>query len=195
MSLLQSPVVATVSETLEAVSTIKAYQAEDFFLHRHEDLLDSYNAASTIKSSLDTYITLRAQLISAILVLSGGMLNAYDVISKAQAGLALSTAITFTSNVYLLLWALITVEVEMNSVERLKYYVDEIPSEEDELDVPVTGNALMEPNATWPEHGNIILSNVCVRYRSRKDLALDHINLSVTSGQRIGIVGRTGMLM
>lgn len=137
-----------------------------------------------MKDSLDTWVTTRAEFISATMVLGCGILYVNNVLPPLQAGLALSTSITFTKNVYLLLWALIQLEVEMNSVERLRQYVTNIPQEpEDE------GSSL---EMTWPRSGDIEFKDVSLTYRADCDPALDDVSIKVNAGQKIGLVGRTG---
>ena len=46
--------------------------------------------------------------------------------------------------------------------------------------------------SSWPSTGSISFSNVSMRYRSSLPLALCNFTLSVPSGARIAIVGRTG---
>lgn len=118
-AILDSSVITTLSETLGASSTVKAYNAEEYFVKTYEQHLNPAASASIVKDSMDTWVTCRAELISAIIVLSCGALYVVELLSNVQAGLALSIAITFSENVYLLLWSLIQVEVEMNSVENL----------------------------------------------------------------------------
>lgn len=184
LAILKSPAVSIVSETLGAIPTIKAYKAEKHFQYQYASLLDKTYAADIVRQSLSTWITFRAEMISAFLVLAVALLSYFSLLSTLAAGLALSTAITFTKNIYLLLWCIIQLEVEMNSVERLEHYVKRIPSEVSE--------DLLRADASWPRHGAIKFEKISVRYRTRTDFALDCIDLKIEAGQRVGIVGRTG---
>jgi len=44
----------------------------------------------------------------------------------------------------------------------------------------------------WPEKGAITLSNLRMRYRSDTPLVLKGLNVSISGGERVGVVGRTG---
>ena len=44
----------------------------------------------------------------------------------------------------------------------------------------------------WPNKGAILFDNVCMRYRPGLPFVLRHVNLDISGGEKIGIVGRTG---
>jgi len=48
------------------------------------------------------------------------------------------------------------------------------------------------PDKEWPIKGDIQYKNVSVRYREGLPLVLTGIDMSISAGERIGIVGRTG---
>jgi len=45
---------------------------------------------------------------------------------------------------------------------------------------------------SWPSDGRVVFNNFSPKYRDDCDLALNNINLEINSGEKIGIVGRTG---
>lgn len=78
-------------------------------------------------------------------------------------------------------------EIETNivSVERIKEYM-EITSEAPSI---VESN---RPPASWPDKGQIEFADYSTRYRKELDLVLRSVHFSVGSGQKVGVVGRTG---
>ncbi|CAI9118330.1 OLC1v1019889C1 [Oldenlandia corymbosa var. corymbosa] len=77
------------------------------------------------------------------------------------------------------------VENRMVSVERIKQFTV-IPSE-----APWRNpNFLL--SSDWPNHGDIVVSNLQVRYRWNTPLVLKGISLSIHGGEKIGVVGWTG---
>ncbi|KAJ2656937.1 Multidrug resistance-associated protein 1 [Coemansia sp. RSA 1200] len=50
----------------------------------------------------------------------------------------------------------------------------------------------VKPPANWPSAGKIEFRNFSVKYRSDLEYALKDINLTISPGEKIGIVGRTG---
>ena len=48
----------------------------------------------------------------------------------------------------------------MSSVERIQYFTDEIPREEDENDLA----KIQEVPDSWPQKGSIVAQNISMRY-------------------------------
>jgi ABC-type bacteriocin/lantibiotic exporter with double-glycine peptidase domain len=49
-----------------------------------------------------------------------------------------------------------------------------------------------KPPASWPTSGGIILDKLSARYSADGPLVLDNLEVEIKSGERVGIVGRTG---
>ncbi|KAJ2549883.1 hypothetical protein IWW35_003552 [Coemansia sp. RSA 1878] len=86
----------------------------------------------------------------------------------------------------------------MNSVERVSYYATML-DKEDTLETNATKCAVsstaitMRPiTAMWPERGTVIVRNLSMRYRPELPLALQGVDMEIYSGEKIGIVGRSG---
>ncbi|KAI0230545.1 Multidrug resistance-associated protein 1 [Lamellibrachia satsuma] len=80
-----------------------------------------------------------------------------------------------------------TSELETNivAVERIKEYIE----------TPTEAEWVLEdkaPPAAWPQHGVVQFDNYSTSYRPGLDPVLSHISCQVNSGEKIGIVGRTG---
>lgn len=71
----------------------------------------------------------------------------------------------------------------MVSVERVSEYGALVP------EAALTSKADEE---TWPKEGTIEVKALSVRYRANLPLSLQKVSFSIKSGQRIGVVGRTG---
>lgn len=103
----------------------------------------------------------------------------------SAAGLAISQAMSLT---VMLQWGIrqsAEVQNQMMAVERVLEYRDL----EVEDKIPKT----IAPK-TWPEEGKIIFSNVYYRYSKEMEPVLKGINFEVQSCEKIGIVGRTGVI-
>ena len=75
-------------------------------------------------------------------------------------------------------------EAQMNSVERIKEYVDTIDPEP-----PMITD--VRPPADWPSEGKIEFKDAKLCYRDGP-LVMKGVNLSIDSQEKIGVVGRTG---
>ncbi|EHK26736.1 uncharacterized protein TRIVIDRAFT_34120 [Trichoderma virens Gv29-8] len=189
-SILHSPVLSIVSEALRGMSSIRAFRAGDFMSNKHDRALDTYMSAVICRKSLDTWVTFRAELSTVLLLFVTAMLVVYTDqdssvgLSGTQAGLALSNATSISRSIYLFTWAITELQIEMNSIERLKTYYEGIPRESNH-----SNDVAPKPPVDFD---SIEYKNVSVVYRGRQNPALDSVNLVISRGERVGIIGRTG---
>ena len=83
----------------------------------------------------------------------------------------------------------VEVETQMTSVERVLEYC-----RLEQESSSIRGLSKSSLPIHWPDKGEIVFDGVCMSYSSvgQVPLALDHISLTIESGEKIGIVGRTG---
>ncbi|XP_023231396.1 multidrug resistance-associated protein 4-like [Centruroides sculpturatus] len=74
----------------------------------------------------------------------------------------------------------------MNSVTRILNY-SKLESEASYESLPDK-----RPSSDWPQKGEILFDNVSVQYSKDKNIVLKNITFCIHSGEKIGIVGRTG---
>lgn len=85
---------------------------------------------------------------------------------------------------------LATGEAQMNAVERIMYYIDNIDKEDDGTKKDANGKDFKIPD-TWPSLGAIEGKNVSMRYRDGP-LVLKNVDFNINGSEKIGIAGRTG---
>lgn len=107
-------------------------------------------------------------------------------ISPSQTGLVLSYILTISQAFSWMVRQGAEVENDMNSVERLLHYANNLEREAP-AEIPET-----RPPVEWPSGGAIEFKNVVMRYRPDLPPVLKGLNLSVRPGEKIGVVGRTG---
>ena len=73
---------------------------------------------------------------------------------------------------------------QLTSVQRIFKNIDNQMLERDFNDPKAPEN--------WPSKGEIIGQNLSMRYRKNLPLVLKNVNFKINSGEKIGIVGRTG---
>ena len=203
-----SPIFAHFAETLAGRQTVRAARAEDRFAAENERLLGQSQRVRYAGAAIAQWLELRLQLIGCCVVAGLAFLAALQHhadggISPAFAGLAISYALGLTSRLSGLVTSFTETEKEFVAVERCMEYVDAVPKEDVELEDDDEGhnNSVVEvqaehqrqdPLLPWPSKGAVRFVNVSLRYLEHRPLALRGLDFEIHSGQRVGIVGRTG---
>ncbi|CAG8464533.1 13974_t:CDS:10 [Dentiscutata heterogama] len=107
-----------------------------------------------------------------------------EPMSGGLAGFCLSYALGFVQIVFMLVKDYSTMENNLNSVERIKEYID-MPQES--LSV-----ASAHPPAAWPTDGKIEVSHLTINHALRNEPVLQNLSFYVRDKEKIGIIGRAG---
>ncbi|KAI6164415.1 P-loop containing nucleoside triphosphate hydrolase protein [Pisolithus thermaeus] len=184
----RGPLQARISETLDGIPTIMAYKREDDFANAVGSLLDTSNRPTFLRMHAEIWVTLRMEILSSAVVFALVMLLHTKVVGdSAQFALSLTYATTLTYLLNMLLKSAANVEAEMNSVERLINYTENLPQE------PAAHLGSDPSKEAWPMRGEIVLRDINAAYPSRPDkLVLRSVNLTFRPGETVFIVGRTG---
>jgi ABC-type multidrug transport system fused ATPase/permease subunit len=220
-SVSRSPVFAQFSETLGGLSTIRAFGMSQKFREQFDTILDNNTQTVYANKVAERWLSCRLEGIAACVVGFSAIFATHVVVSNGAsignsnnfaslAGISLSYAVTATGMMQFVVRAFSNVEAAMNSVERIAYYTESIPHEaahtSAELDkqkllppsstaqlaVAAAGGKVIHPEAEWPQKGAISFKNLKMRYRPETPLVLKGVNVSISAGERVGIVGRTG---
>lgn len=186
-SVTRSPIHQHFTETLVGVTTIRAYGDERRFMRQNLEKIDDNNAPFFYMWVANRWLSFRVDLVGTFVSFFAGafvLLNV-NVLDAGLAGLSLSYAIAFTDSALWVVRLYATVEMNMNSVERLKEYLE--IEQEPPAEVPET-----KPLASWPERGEIEVSNVSLRYAPELPRVINNVSFKVESNHKVGIVGRTG---
>jgi ABC-type multidrug transport system fused ATPase/permease subunit len=108
-------------------------------------------------------------------------------ITPGLAGLSISYALQVTQLLSFMIRQSVELENNMNSVERTKFYTDSIAQERS------SRIAETKPAPTWPSEGAIEVRDLQMRYRDNLPLVLQGVSIDVRGGEKVGVVGRTGM--
>ena len=185
-SILRSDVFARFSEGVSGTSCIRAYGLQDHFIKGLQLAVDEMNSAYYLTFSNQRWLSIRLDTIGNLLVFTTGILvvtSRFDV-SPSISGLVLSYILAIVQMIQYTVRQLAEVENAMNATERLHYYGTELEEE------PPLRLTSVPPS--WPQNGEIVFSEVQMRYREGLPLVLHGLNLTVAGGERIGVVGRTG---
>lgn len=105
-------------------------------------------------------------------------------LDSGLAGISLTYAISFTEGALWLVRLYSNVEMTMNSVERLKEYMEV----EQEPHYQSTHN----PPPEWPSQGKIEVNDLSLRYAPSLPKVIKNVTFTVDPNCKVGIVGRTG---
>ncbi|KAH3667094.1 hypothetical protein WICMUC_005441 [Wickerhamomyces mucosus] len=186
-SITKSPIHQHFSETLVGVSTIRAYGIERRFLIDNINRIDTNNKPFFYMWVANRWLSTRNDLVGALVVLFTGafILLRIDSLDAGLAGIALSYAISFNEAALWVVRLYSQVEMGMNSLERLKEYldIDEEPADY----VPEN-----EPPVNWPDEGRLEVNDLSLRYAPHLPKVIKNVTFNVEPNNKIGIVGRTG---
>ncbi|RMZ88029.1 hypothetical protein DV736_g4741, partial [Chaetothyriales sp. CBS 134916] len=185
-AVLRSVVFARFGEALTGTATIRAYGVQKQFTSSLIEAMDSMDGAYFLTFANQRWLSIRLDTVGNLLIFVVGILiiTSRFSVDPSIGGLVMSYMLTIVLMLQMTVRQFAEVENDMNSMERLHYYGKHLEQEAP----PHMG----EVRASWPEQGEIIFSNVQMRYRPGLPLVLNSLSLHVRPGERVGIVGRTG---
>ena len=181
-----APIYAHFSETIQGISSIKAYSDEPRFVNDFEELVATNLKYSYYSIMCSRWLNLRSEMVAQILVLSASLVAVIqrDSLTPGWAGLIVSLALGITETFNCLLVALTNLEDQATVVERIKDLTEHAPQEGCWV-------SQTPPVPSWPERGVVEFKNYSTGYSS-EDHVLRNISFKTASGEKLAIVGRTG---
>ncbi|KAJ1032245.1 hypothetical protein NDA18_001737 [Ustilago nuda] len=187
-AILRSSLYSHFSETLSGLATIRAYRETETFIKENQKRMDVENRAYYLSITNQRWLGVRLDLLGALLVLIVALLTTASStpITGGNAGIALTYMLTVSQAFSWMTRQIAEVENDSASVERLLYYAEELEQEKAQTrpDNPT--------RESWPEEGRISFKDIWLSYRPGLPSVLKGISLEVGSGEKVGIVGRTG---
>ncbi|KAK7259662.1 hypothetical protein RIF29_25275 [Crotalaria pallida] len=191
-SITRSPVYAHFGESLNGLSSIRAYKAYERMAHINGKFMDNNIRFTLVNISSNRWLTTRLEslggltiwLIATFAVLQNGRAENQAVFASTM-GLLLSYTLNITTLLSGVLRQASRAENSFNSVERVATYID--------LETEAPG--IIETNRPppgWPTSGSIEFEDVVLRYRPELPPVLHGLSFTVPPTEKVGIVGRTG---
>ncbi|KZS94671.1 ABC protein [Sistotremastrum niveocremeum HHB9708] len=187
---LRSLLYSHFSESLSGLATIRAYGEVPRFLRDNEYYTDLEDRALFLTITNQRWLAIRLDFLGGILVVIIAMFVVTGVsgISPAQIGLVLTYTTSLTQMFGMVTRQSAELENNMNSVERVvQYSRGDLIEQEPDHDIDDK-----KPPPSWPDKGTIEFDDVVMRYRPGLPPVLKGISLSISEGEKIGVVGRTG---
>ncbi|KAF7311403.1 hypothetical protein MKEN_01042200 [Mycena kentingensis (nom. inval.)] len=186
----RSPIFSDFGELLQGIVTVRAFAAEKRFLDNLHKRIDLTTKMWYTFWMTNRWLLLNFDFLGALAVFFTSMFSIHFLVNNAGlAGLAITSALNFTTSVY---WACrfwTGLELDLNAVERVVEYL-ELPQE------PAPIIESNRPPAYWPSSAAndslIVVENVSVKYAEDLPAVIQDVSFSLKAGERVGLLGRTG---
>ncbi|KAF7321054.1 hypothetical protein HMN09_00192800 [Mycena chlorophos] len=186
----RSPIFSDFGELLQGIVTVRAFAAEKRFLDNLHTRIDNTTKMWYTFWMTNRWLLLNFDFLGSLAVLFTSLFSIHFLVNNAGlAGLAITSALNFTSSVY---WACrfwTGLELDLNSVERVVEYL-ELPQE------PPAVIESSRPPAYWPSSAAndslIVAENLTVKYAPDLPAVIQGVSFSLKAGERVGLLGRTG---
>lgn len=187
----KSPIYSHFQESIQGVSTIRAYDQQRTFIYQNENRIDSNQRAYFPSITCNRWLAVRLEFLGSIVIFGASMFAVLGVlygprsyIDPGLVGLSVSYALSVTQALSWVIRSYCDIETNIVSVERVKQYID-LPQEK-----YVASSRSVDP--TWPPKGRIEFRNYSARYREGLDLCLKNLSFTVSPKEKVGVCGRTG---
>ncbi|XP_052336655.1 ATP-binding cassette sub-family C member 8-like isoform X1 [Oncorhynchus keta] len=186
----QLPLLSHFSETVEGLTTIRAFRYESRFRQRLLEYTDANNIASLFLTAANRWLEVRMEYVGACVVLIAAVASIsnslYNHLSTGLVGLGLTYALMVSNYLNWMVRNLADMEVQLGSVKRINGLLKTEPENYEGL------MAASQVPDGWPRQGEIQIQNLSVRYDTTLKPVLKHVNAHISPGQKVGICGRTG---
>ncbi|KAF6805035.1 hypothetical protein CMUS01_14711 [Colletotrichum musicola] len=182
----QSAVYSSFLESVEGVSTIRAFGWERDIEHANIRSLDKSQQPVYMLACLQQWLGVVLDLIVATIATG---LIAFAVLMKGttsagQIGMALNIVLIANSTLFSLVTSWTNMEISLGAISRLRHLEANTPKE-DKM------NENYIPSGVWPSSGVVEIDNITVEYNPEA-LALQDVSLNISAGQQVVVCGRTG---
>ncbi|KAF4321003.1 hypothetical protein JM18_004513 [Phytophthora kernoviae] len=186
-----------VSEALDGAAVIRSFGAEQIkraYLH-HGNMVDDRSRIATVVEVFTHWLYIRCSLVVGIFMFCLAVLLAHGGLQASTLGLVLHCIYGIQRDFVSFSVGILNTSVNMFSIANLKKF-QEIPPEEG-IDRK-NGQQRVSAPRQWPSTGSVVFDHVFFQYDtvqqdpSTPTFALKDVSFSVSGGEKIGIVGRTG---
>ncbi|KAL5236138.1 hypothetical protein ACI65C_003548 [Semiaphis heraclei] len=184
----RSPVFSHFNASLQGLTTIRAYGAEQILSNEFDNHQDLHSSAWYIFICSSRAFGLWLDIVCFIYIsmVTFSFLTFGNTTYGGNVGLAITQAISLAG---MFQWGMrqsAELENQMTSVERVLEYTNS--PQEDALE----SSPEKKPPKEWPMNGQITFKNFYLRYGIDKQFVVKNLNINIESMEKVGIVGRTG---
>ena len=184
-SVAKSPILSHFSETISGAATVRAFKAVSRFQSEFESKIEKHLTANYVSDMMNRWLSVRCDTLGNALIFLISVLTFYyrDSLSAGLAGLAVTYAISLLDALSWNIRMICDMETDSVAIERVLEYEkieQEAAWETENVD------------EAWPRTGRLEVSGVTARYRENLPPCLEALSLSLASGEKLGVCGRTG---
>ncbi|XP_055326164.1 probable multidrug resistance-associated protein lethal(2)03659 [Sitodiplosis mosellana] len=184
----RSPIYSHVNATLQGLSTVRAFNAENFLEKEFHDFQDFNTSCWYLFTSAGRWFAFWLDVVCLVYVaiVTYSFLIFDNAEDSGKVGLAIMSSVNLIGTCQVLLRQIAELENQMTSVERVIEYA-ELPSEP-----PLDSDEKNAPPKDWPHYGNIEFKSLSLRYAEKNARTLLNLNFRINAKEKVGVVGRTG---
>nr|XP_023492685.1 multidrug resistance-associated protein 9 isoform X6 [Equus caballus] len=184
----RSPWFSHITSSMQGLGIIHAYDRKQECINKFMVLNDENSSHLLYFNCALRWFALRMDVLMNIVTFIVALLVtlSFSSISASSKGLSLSYIIQLSGLLQVCVRTGTETQAKFTSVELLREYILTC--------VPECTHPLKVETCPpdWPSRGEIRFRDYQMRYRENTPLVLHGLNLNIQSGQRVGIVGRTG---
>ncbi|MCJ1307490.1 hypothetical protein MMC25_001136 [Agyrium rufum] len=182
----KEPLYTHVLETMKGLVTVRAFGWSDSYVATCNDILDGAQRPAYLLWIVQQWLTMVLDLTGAMIAV---LVVSLAVNLRSDSGfvaVALLSIMSFAAYIRFSVMSWTSVETSMGAISRIKTFSEQTLPEDLENE-----KGTIDPY--WPEKGQIEVQDLTVSYKpgSGKN-ALNNLSLSIKSGEKIGVCGRTG---
>ncbi|KAI0085670.1 multidrug resistance-associated ABC transporter [Irpex rosettiformis] len=190
MSNARSPILGHFGATVAGIVSVRAYGAQAAFHLESMKRVNRWVRAARTYSSLNKWVAIRSEILSAVFNAGLAAYLVYGSSLDASAiGFTLSMSVVFSNLIQW--WVRYFNEFEISGnrqafifLERIQQYLN--------IEHEPAASSQGVPPAYWPASGTLRVESLSARYSETGSDVLNGISFEIRSGERVGIVGRTG---
>ncbi|EIW59890.1 multidrug resistance-associated ABC transporter [Trametes versicolor FP-101664 SS1] len=180
----KAPVLSHFGAAIGGITSIRAYGAQEAFKQISFTRFDRCTRVSVTHQNLDRWVSARIDLAGTFFATGLAIYLTYiSKMSAANTGFSLNQAMAFSAIIFSVIRSYNDFEIA-STLERIDQY---LRIEQEPKNTPEG-----VPPAYWPASGHLSVEKLSARYSEDGPRVLHDISFDVASGERIGIVGRTG---
>ncbi|EFJ30140.1 ATP-binding cassette transporter, subfamily C, member 24, SmABCC24 [Selaginella moellendorffii] len=181
----KAPILNYFGEAMSGATTIRAFRKQEDFTRKILDMIDTNTSPFFHNFAAREWLIQRLESLWSAVLCSSALIMVIlppGTISPGFVGLVLSYGLSLNNSQVASVQNQCNLANMIISVERIKQY----------LSLPVETSSKTGLWPSWPSEGKVELHNLQIRYSADAPLVLRGITCTFESGQKVGVVGRTG---